>query len=93
MQNFILIGYGNLAHSMMSGFSQDSKFKNQTFYIYGRDLNKAENFAKCFVNAATIPSLEAITPQTNIILYQTQRIKKSSPQSSFWPTLLCDGRS
>lgn len=68
MQNFILIGYGNLAHSMMSGFSQDSKFKNQTFYIYGRDPNKAENFAKCFANAVTIPSLEAITPQTNIIL-------------------------
>lgn len=68
MQNFILIGYGNLAESMMQGFSQAPVFHKQTFFIYGRDFSKAKNFAQKFPNTQAISSLEEALNEDSILI-------------------------
>lgn len=68
MQNLILIGYGNLASSMMEGFLQDSFFCKQNLLVYGRNFSKAQDFAKKFPNTQAIPSLQNAINQDSILI-------------------------
>lgn len=69
MQNLILIGYGNLADSMMQGFSQDPFFCKQTLLVYGRNFSKAQDFAKKFPNTQAIPSLQEAIRDDSVVIF------------------------
>lgn len=69
MRNIILIGYGNLAHSMMEGIFQSLAFQDSPIFVYGRNIQKAQVFASKFKNTQAVSSLtEVITPSSIIIL-------------------------
>lgn len=86
MKNLILVGYGNLAHSMMQGFAQDAFFRDQTFLVYGRDFQKAEDFSARFSNAKAIPSLEEFICEdsTIILCIKPKGIDSLHIQTPFW---------
>lgn len=69
MQNLILIGYGNLADSMMQGFSKDPLICKQTFLVYGRNFSKAQIFSKKFPNTQAISSLQEAIKDDSIIIF------------------------
>lgn len=68
MQNLILIGYGNLADSIIRGFLQDPFLSKQTLFVYGRNFSKAQDFAKKFPNTQAIPSLQEAIRKNSILI-------------------------
>lgn len=68
MHTFIFIGYGNLAHSMMQGLSKHPTFSNGRFLIFGRNFQKAQDFASKFPNTQAIQSLDEVLLQNSIIV-------------------------
>ncbi|WP_027327771.1 pyrroline-5-carboxylate reductase [Helicobacter pametensis] len=68
MQNFILIGYGNLASAMMDGFSNHPDFRLANFYVFGRDFERAQTFASRYPNLQAISSLEEFVSKDSILI-------------------------
>lgn len=68
MQKFILVGYGNLASSMMQGFSTHQTFSHCPFLVYGRDFERSKAFASKYSNTQAISSLEEHLSQDSILI-------------------------
>lgn len=58
MQNLILVGYGNLAHSIVQGFLTNQVFQHFHLFVFGRDYEKSLAFASRYDHIQAIASLE-----------------------------------
>ncbi|ANV97832.1 hypothetical protein BBW65_03000 [Helicobacter enhydrae] len=70
MKTIAIVGYGNLATSIFKGFATNPKISQYDFFVHGRHLDKAQEFANKFpkLKIQAIETLEILKDCNPIII-------------------------